>query len=395
MLNHPSPGVIASSHRTTVLSRSLFTWGLGTSGQLGDGTNSSKSSPVPIGASTNWTAIAAGSGIGNSFSLGISGGALFTWGGNVAGQLGNGATASKSSPIPIGAATNWTVVAGAGYSTNSFSLGIRGGALFSWGGNGSGQLGDGTTASKSSPVPIGAATNWTAISASGYSVSTPFSLGLRGGALFAWGGNNTGALGDGSTASKSSPVPIGAATDWTAISAGAYGTNTFSLGIRGGALFAWGGNTSGQLGDGTSGATTKSSPVPIGAATDWTLVAGAGDNGVGFSFGIRAGALFAWGGNAQGQLGDGTTASKSSPVPIGAATNWTAVAGGSYSGQFFSIGIRGGALFTWGGNSNGQLGNGTSGPGTFKSSPIPIGAITTWTTIAAHSIDSHALALRT
>ncbi len=371
MLNQPSPGVLASARRIPA-SHSLFAWGNNGVGQLGDGTQGNKSSPVPIGAATNWTAIA----FGGNTSICVRGGALFTCGNNGAGQLGDGTILSKSSPVPIGAATNWTAVAG-GFAINATALGIRGGALFSWGNNNTGQLGDGTTQAKSSPVPIGAATNWTAIAASGS--ATTASFGISGGALFAWGAGANGQLGNGTITNKSSPVPIGAATDWTAIAAGGG-----ALGIRGGALFAWGANNNGQLGDGTNLA--KSSPVPIGAATNWTAVAQA----TACSFGISGGALFAWGYGGNGQLGNGTTTNKSSPVPIGAATDWTAIAAGGGA----TLGIRGGALFAWGYNANGQLGDGTTQA---KSSPVPIGAATNWTAIAQGTISSvqgNSLAIR-
>ena len=392
MLVAPPQGIIASSHRTVASGKALFAWGANASGQLGTGNTTSTSSPVPVGAATNWTSTACGGCTltNNATSLGVRGGALFAWGKNSLGQLGDGTTTARSSPVPIGAATNWSAIATSNTNFGAYqgaSLGISGGALFAWGSNASGQLGNGSTASKSSPVPIGAATSWTAISVAGYNASS-FSLGVSGGALFAWGFNGKGQLGDGTTASKSSPVPVGAATNWTAVSCGSYGSTVgFSIGIRGGAIFTWGYNAKGQLGDNT--AASKSSPVPIGAATNWTGISASRTGGPNpFGLGISGGGMFAWGDNTAGQLGDGTTASESSPVPVGAATNWTAVSCGAPDS---SLGVRGGALFAWGNNAYGQLGDNTTAA---KSSPVPIGAATNWGASTMAGATGSALGLR-
>jgi alpha-tubulin suppressor-like RCC1 family protein len=294
-----------------------WAWGCNGSGQLGDGTTVSKSSPVSvIGGFTDWCQVSSGS----EHSLGVrTDGTAWGWGNNLRGILGNNSSAYTSSPVSVvGGFTDWCQLeAGGGFS----SFGIRqNGTLLSWGTGGSGRLGDGTTVDKSSPVSvIGGFTDWCQVSSSG-----AHSLGVRcNGTAWAWGSNGSGLLGDGTTVTKSSPVSvIGGFTDWCQVSSG----SSHSLGVRSdGTAWAWGTGTSGQLGDGTI--VTKSSPVSVvGGFTDWCQVSA----GFCHSLGVRInGTVWAWGGNIFGVLGDGTTVNKSSPVSvIGGFTDWCQASAG-------------------------------------------------------------------
>ncbi len=397
----------------------LWAWGFNNNGQLGNGTTTNASSPVQMGSATNWVSMAAG----NNYSLGLkSDGTLWAWGFNPSGQLGNGTTTNASSPVQVGTATNWVSI-DAGYA---HSTGIRSdGTLWAWGENSSGQLGDGSTTTRSVPGQVGTATNWVSVAA-GYA----HVLAVKSdGSLWAWGYNNFSQLGDNSTTSRSVPGQVGTATNWVSLDAGSY----HSLALRSdGTLFGWGSNTEGQLGDGTTtsrpvptsistitphwistvagafhslglkstgtlwawgnnangqlgnGSTTNaSSAVQVGSATNW--VAGAG--GGGHSLGLRTdGTLWAWGFNAYGQLGDGSTLDRTTPVQVSSATNWVSMA----TGNGHSLGLRSdGTLWAWGGNPYGQLGDGTT---SFRSAPVQIGTATNWVSVAAGY--DHSLALK-
>ena len=148
---------------------------------------------------------------------------------------------------------------------------------------------------------------------------------------YAWGGNSSGQLGDNSITSRSSPVSVvGGFSDWTQASAGTF----HNLGVRAnGSLWAWGNNSSGRLGD--DSITNRSSPVSVvGGFSDWTQ-ASAGDL---HSLGVRAnGSAWAWGSNTSGRLGDNTTTSRSSPVSVvGGFSDWMQAS----AGTAHSLGIK-------------------------------------------------------
>ncbi len=281
----------------------------------------------------------------------------FSWGNNGSGQLGLGDTTTRSSPVQIGAENDWATIS----AGNNFVLATKtDGSAFAWGDNVVGGLGVGDTTSRSSPVQVGVGTDWETLSA-----GSNHSLGIQtDGTAFAWGNNNAGQLGFGDTISVSSPVQIGSDTDWAQMSAG----STYSLAIKtDGRAFAWGLNGSGVLGLGDT--SIRSSPVQIGTDTDWAQIA-AGTN---HSMAIKEdGTAWSWGNNGSGQLGLGDVTSRSSPVQIGTDTDWAYVE----CGDGWSLALKtDGTAHSWGTNGNGELGQGDT---TSRSSPVQIGTDTDW-----------------
>jgi len=364
-----------------------YAWGFNGYGRLGTGETgygTQKSSPVSvIGGITNWAQVSAG----GNHSLGVtSNGIAYAWGYNgYDGRLGTGETgygASKSSPVSvIGGITNWSQVSAGG----SHSLGVTSnGIAYGWGYNSFGRLGDGTnTYARSSPVSVvGGITNWSQVDAGG-----THSLGVTSnGIAYGWGYNGNGRLGTGVSGygtQKSSPVSvIGGITNWAQVSAG----GSHSLGVTSnGIAYGWGLNISGQVGDGTT--TSRSSPVSVvGGITNWSQVDAGGNHSLGVT---SNGIAYAWGYNGyDGRLGTGETgygASKSSPVSvIGGITNWSQVS----AGDAHSLGVTSnGIAYGWGLNSFGRLGDGTT---TASNSPVSvIGGITNWAQVSAGG--SHSL----
>jgi alpha-tubulin suppressor-like RCC1 family protein len=342
-----------------------YAWGSNALGQLGDNTTVSKSSPVSVVGFTDWIQLNSG----QQHVIGIrANGTAWGWGDGSAGQLGDNTIVTKNSPVSVvGGFTDWIQVS-AGYR---HSLGIRAnGTAWSWGFNNSAQMGDGTTANRSSPVSVlGGFTDWTQVSA-----GTRHSLGIRSnGIAYAWGNNELGRLGDDTTVQKSSPVSVaGGFTDWTQVSAG----DQHSLGVRAnGTAWAWGNGSNGRLGDNTI--VTKSSPVSVvGSFTDWTQVSAGRQH----SLGVRAnGTAWGWGYGSFGSLGGGTAVSNISPVSVvGGFTDWTQVSAGSNH----SLGLRAnGTAWAWGSGGQGRLGDNTT---VNKSSPVSVvGGFTDWIQVSA------------
>ncbi|WP_027659655.1 RCC1 domain-containing protein [Salinispora fenicalii] len=355
-------------------------WGSNASGQSGDGTTTDSSIPVAVDLPVGTTITALAGGGLHSLAL-TSAGTVLAWGGNGSGQLGDGTTTDSSTPVAVDLPVGTTITAIAAGNSHSLAL-TSAGTVLAWGYNNFGQLGDGTTTDSSTPVavdlPVG--TTITALAGGGF-----HSLALTSaGAVLAWGTNGSGQLGDGTNTNSSIPVavdlPVG--TTITALAGGRF----HSLAVTSvGAGLAWGLNDLGQLGDGTT--TDSSIPVAVDLPVGTMITAvAAGDR---HSLALTsAGTVLAWGLNATGQLGDGTTTNSSSPVavdlPVG--TTITAVAGAVHSLALTSAG----AVLAWGANDSGQLGDGTT---VNSSSPVAVDlpAGTTITAIAGGGFHSLAI----
>ena len=169
---------LKASKTAIVLNNTLYMWGENAWGQLGNNTSENNSVPIKLGTLTDWSntgnyKIAAGGLSANAIK---TDGTLWAWGSNVFGQLGDGTTVNKSSPVQVGTLTSWSQVS----AGSSRALAIKtDGTLWAWGAGASGQLGDGTTVNRSSPVQIGTLTNWSQVSSgsiNGYAIKTDGTL---------------------------------------------------------------------------------------------------------------------------------------------------------------------------------------------------------------------------
>jgi alpha-tubulin suppressor-like RCC1 family protein len=348
----------------------IYTWGLGSNGRIGNNAAQSVSSPVQLGSETTWNVVSAGF----YHALAVkTDGTLWAWGQNTNmsitepwGTLGIGISAydtNRSSPVQVGSETNWAT---ASTGRGEFSLAVTtDGELYAWGFNDLGQLGDGTVVSRSSPVQIGALTNWSQVS-----VGNNHALALKtDGTLWAWGGDGEGAMGTGDATKRSSPVQIGSDTDWSQISAG----QDHSVVLKtDGSAYAMGRNDDGQLGTGDR--VQKYTPaVVLGPA--YAQVAAGGEFSIARS---TANEIFTWGARGNGRLGDNAVIDRSSPVQVGALTTWSQIDAGAIS----SYAVKNdNTLWAWGGNGSGRLGiNDTID----MSSPVQIGSETNWAKVSSH-----------
>jgi alpha-tubulin suppressor-like RCC1 family protein len=171
------------------------------------------------------------------------------------------------------------------------------------------------------------------------------------GTMVAWGSNNYGQLGEGTASWINNPMPVvqGASGVVSAVTAGSYHTLALE---SGGTVLAWGLNASGQLGIGTT--TQGNSPAAVPGLSG-VMAVGAG---AAHSLAINAdGTVLAWGSNTNGQLGDGTTTQSNSPVTVQGLSGAIAVK----AGAAHSVALKSnGTMVAWGSNSYGQLGDGTT-----------------------------------
>ena len=311
----------------------VVAWGKGSQGQLGNGDHRSRSTPTPVPALGDITMVAAGS--AHTLARSTSG-RVFAWGANGSGQLGDGSYAARKGPVQLPLLND--VVAVAAGRAHSLAL-TADGRVFAWGANDQGQLGLGSTIDASIPTEITALSGIIAIAA-GHSHSLAVS---SDGALFAWGGNAQGQLGDGSRTFRVTPVRINLSAV-VAVAAGR--SHTLAL-LQNGDVYSWGRGRFGQLGTGSTNLETR--PRLIEALKAVAIEAGAN-----FSAAVRADrVLVTWGANRLGQLGDGSTIDRPRPVEVRGLIGISTLA----MGDAHAIAVTSdGSVWTWGSGKSGRLG---------------------------------------
>ena len=273
-----------------------YCWGNNNKGQLGDGTtNNTRATPVAV-AGGGFRVIRAG----GRHTCGLtSGGRISCWGDNGSGQVGDGSTTARTRPTQVPDLTFSDVAAG-----GSHSCGIAtDGKTWCWGDGFSGQLGMGQLSNEASPVEVNAgAIKFTRIYAGG-----GHTCGLTAaGKAYCWGDNRAGQVGDGSTSDRMTPVQVAGTATYEELS---LGTSHTCGRTTGGAVHCWGGNGRGQVGDGTRGNRTR----PLRIAVEGATAISSGGN---HTCAATATQVICWGENARGQLGDGSLAARPTPAPI-------------------------------------------------------------------------------
>ena len=283
----------------------------------------------------------------------LTDGTLYAWGGGARGQLGNGGTKSSATPVQVQFPAGVEI---ASIPTDAMPLDTAfaidtTGHVWGWGANAGGELCLGNEQSYTTPVEL-SLSDVTAV-AGAYQHATYDA----GGTLYSCGVNSHGVLGDGSTQPSQGPVQVKKLSGASVIALMSGFTDTGAL-LSGGQYYDWGADRAGQLGDGTFG---KSSDVPVQvnlpAPVTQAVLGGNGPRDGQTLVMLSDGSVYAWGSNDAGQLGTGNTKAESSPVQIfpPAGVTYEALATGGDSSYAVSTT---GDVYAWGGNNRGQLGDG-------------------------------------
>jgi alpha-tubulin suppressor-like RCC1 family protein len=298
----------------------VWTWGVNSSGQLGDRTRTNRLLPVRVPGLTQVVQVAAG----DRDTLAVrSDGTVWAWGDNAGGQLGDGTRTRRLAPVRVRGLTN-VVRVDAGLA---HGVALRGdGTVWAWGANRAGQLGDRSRTDRLTPVRVGTPSGITQIDA-GWRHTVAL---RRDGTAWAWGSDERGQLGDGRTTAATTPVRVAGLSGVSQVAAGGVHTLAVVAGARGG-VFAWGWNNNGQLGDGTRSdrhrpVRVRGLPAPAGATPAARLVAAGSYHSMAVASDSQ---LWTWGDNGAGQLGDGTLTDRGSARPVPGLTAFVQIAAGN------------------------------------------------------------------
>jgi alpha-tubulin suppressor-like RCC1 family protein len=298
--------------------------------------------PCDVACSVNACATALAVDASDGFSCALlSDGRVRCWGNNVWGQLGNGSEQNSAVPRTVSGLTGVSkLVLGPGYACALTTAT----ALYCWGWNGNFQISNMFVSYYLTPQLV--ASGYTLVAAGNMHVCAQTSAG----AVVCWGENRVGQHGDG-TAGEGvglSGPPTATLSEVSKLVAG----ETHTCALKQGTVYCWGGNSYGQIGNGTT--TNQLTPLAVPGMTEVTDL----DAGPNHTCAVRAGAVYCWGFGANGRLGNGTTTSRSTPTPIAPAIN-NAVSvrtGGAHS----CAARADNTILCWGLGSSGQLGHGAT-----------------------------------
>lgn len=286
----------------------LWVCGRNNYGQLGLGYTSNSVVTTPsqlISTDSDWIVVK--SGCSHNIAL-KSNGTIWTWGRNNKGQIGDNTVTNRTTPREIGTDSDWSIVNGGYYYTMAIKTNNT---LWTWGDDDYGQLGLGfITPNMKTPCLIGSDSDW--INVAGGREHT---IALKtNGTIWSWGGNGYGQLGLGHSSTRTTPCQIDTNTDWVTITTG----YKYSLALKtNGTIWSWGNNNYGQLGLGDIGI-NRNTPTQIGSDSNWYNVTAGGESDLSSHTIAKKtnGTLWAWGNNYYGQLGLGDTIDRNEPALI-------------------------------------------------------------------------------
>jgi alpha-tubulin suppressor-like RCC1 family protein len=337
-----------------------YCWGINNLGQVGDGTTDNTATPVAVFGGLRFRQVEAGGG----HACGVStDDRAYCWGWNDLGQLGDGTRLDRLTPVAVAGGLRFRQVSAGQYHSCGVTTAER---AYCWGYNKQGQVGDGSTVVRQKrPVRVDIGRRFRVVSA-GALHSCGVTTDHR---AFCWGSGSSGQIGDNKTLTRRTPRAVAGGLTFRQVIAGetqrsggyhSCGVTTDNL------AYCWGGNFDGQLGDGTT--TTRLGPTAVAGGIQFVQVRPGADHTCGVSTGDVA---YCWGYNYHGELGDGGPLADAanvhrSPFAVVGGHSFTGVT----TGRVHSCGVTpSGEAYCWGGDTAGQLGDGspdfgTSTPGT-------------------------------
>jgi alpha-tubulin suppressor-like RCC1 family protein len=333
----------------------VICWGDNSHGQLGDGTTTQRTRPVYVSGLTGAKAIACGD--NHTCAIDGSGGA-WCWGDDTFGSVGDGSTATQRL-VPtavMGLSSGVVAIAAGGGST---CAAISDGSAVCWGANGAGQLGNGNDDDQRSPVALTGYLNGVGSGAAAMGPGGDHTCIVgKDTVIYCAGDDLNGALGNSGDLGTTSYVVSGVTGDGVAVQS-SYGTSCAI--IDDGTVNCWGFGGTGELGDGMK--STTNAPVVTSNLAGATSLA----VGLRHACAVASTGVSCWGDNLAGDVGDGSGVEQDSPVavPALAGKNVVALAAG---GGTCALSMTG-AVFCWGANGSGQIGDGTT---TERDTPVPV-----------------------
>lgn len=332
---------------------SLWCWGFNGDGRLGDGTFSDRSSPTAVVNFSSQTVMASG-GLFHTCAVKNTGG-VWCWGQASDGQLGNNSTAATANPAAVHGMSSGVLEVGAGHYHSCARKSDR--TVWCWGKNDHGQLGNGSFTNSLTPVTVSGVNAAQALAVGGNHTCI---IGGAGG-VRCWGSNQYGQLGDGTTADRNTPGGIPSlSSDIVSLSSGSF----HSCAVKSdGSAWCWGYNLKGRLGDGT--VINRNTPVLVSGLDSGVVQITCGGHQT--CARKNDGSVWCWGSNEYGQIGDGTTTDRLEPTPVQGLP--FAAMGVFCGGAHVCALLEPGALWCWGNNGSGRIGDGTT---TSRPLPVPV-----------------------
>jgi alpha-tubulin suppressor-like RCC1 family protein len=333
-----------------------YCWGHNLDGQVGNGTTSPRIvTPTAVSGGLTFASLTLPD--AGRYACGLNAeGAAYCWGGNIGGQLGNGAidTLLLTPTAVVGGHKFVSLTAGGAHTCGLAADSVA----YCWGDNQFGAFGDGTV--KPSPVPVVVAPglHFKMLGAGG-----SYSCGLTSaGATYCWGYGTVGQLGNGGTQTSQVPVAVAGDVKFSSITVGALD----ACGLTStGEAYCWGNNSYGEVGDGTT--VRRAAPTAVGAGLRFTSMRMGFEHACGV---VASGTAYCWGFNVAGEIGDGTMTHRSTPTQVvgGLTFENTSIS------DFHACGVTqivGGSndIYCWGQNTSGQLGDGTT---TASATPVKV-----------------------